>query len=57
MGEESDRYAALVEYFGQLRQDEDDSVRRVGEIGVSMFTEAREAALAKERTRRIRGES
>ncbi len=56
MGEESDHYASLVSYFERLQQDEDESAREVGTAGVQMFTEARDAAAAREKQQRIRGE-
>jgi hypothetical protein len=56
MGEESDRYRSLIEYFGELNGSEDENLRDVGDAGVRIFTEASDAALAKERKRRVRGE-
>lgn len=55
-GEESARYASLVEQFEAMKGSDDESVSAVGAAGVEMFSAARAKALDEERRRRIRGE-
>jgi hypothetical protein len=55
-GEESSRYATLVERFSQMADSADPSVSAVGRAGSEIFSEARDLALERERTRRVRGE-
>jgi hypothetical protein len=55
-GEESDRYAELVQQFQTLAASEEEAVAAVGRAGVEAFTAARDEALERERRKRIRGE-
>lgn len=55
VGERSNQFAALVTQFEAMRTSSEDPLRRVGEAGVRIFTEARAAALAEERKRRVQG--
>jgi hypothetical protein len=56
MGEASARYTELIEQFQTFAESEDDSVATLGRVGVELFAERREEALAEERRKRIRGE-
>jgi hypothetical protein len=55
-GEESARYAELVEQFETLAVSSEEAVAVVGRAGAEMFAASREEALAQERQKRIRGE-
>lgn len=55
-GEESDRYARLVDRFTEYARQDDPSIAEVGAAGVEIFVRARDEALEKERLGRIRGE-
>jgi hypothetical protein len=55
-GEESARYAELVEQFEGLTASREDAVAAVGRAGAEMFAAARDAALTQERRKRVRGE-
>jgi hypothetical protein len=55
-GEESARYAKLVEQFEALAASSEDAVAAVGRAGTEMYAAARDQALTQERQRRIRGE-
>jgi hypothetical protein len=56
MGEESARYAKLVDQFQGLAASSEEAVAAVGRAGVEMFAGSRDEALARERQKRIRGE-
>jgi hypothetical protein len=55
-GEESDRASKLLTQFQAYAESDDDSVAAVGRAGVEMYTKKRDAALQRERIKRIRGE-
>jgi len=55
-GPESHHYSNLISQFEALADSADPSVAAVGRAGVEMYEAARDAALQRERTRRIRGE-
>lgn len=57
IGDESARYAGLVESFESMASEDDDpSVRAVASAGVRIFAAARDQAAERERQQRIRGE-
>jgi hypothetical protein len=56
MGAQSDRYGKLKEDFEEIAKSPDASVKAVGDAGVAMFDQEMKAALAEEKTKRIRGE-
>jgi hypothetical protein len=56
VGEHSDRYRKLKEDFEQMAKSGDESVKLVGEAGAALFEEEMNAALQKEKIKRIRGE-
>jgi hypothetical protein len=56
VGEESARYASLVERFRGYVESTDPSIAAVGQAGVEIFEKAQHAAEEKERIRRVRGE-
>jgi hypothetical protein len=55
-GEESARYAELVEQFEALAASGEEAVAVVGRAGAEMFAAARDEALTQERRKRVRGE-
>jgi hypothetical protein len=54
-GEESDQASARVEEFTQYAADPDPHVAAMGQAGITMYTQERDAALRKERAKRTRG--
>jgi hypothetical protein len=55
-GEQSARYADLVEEFQTLAASSEEPVAAVGRVGAEMYTAARDEALIQERRKRVRGE-
>lgn len=55
-GEASSRYQGLVDKFAALAQSDEDTIRRLGEAGVDLFSGRRDTEAEKEHQRRIRGE-